>query len=559
MQTNTVGQKNYCETIAPCALLSFFCLLLLFSCHSISHAATAQQQIDKQLRSDSEKQIFERLRRQQEDRITPYLELQVPDAEESSDDPCFPVEKIDVSGASLMSPTQIAQITEKYLGECRRISDLKLLTTDINNWYMDAGYITSLAYLDQQDITDHQIDITVLEGKVESFDDPIAVKPNGVFWGQTNDYLNLRDLEVSVDRMNRLPSHQSKIDLQPGSEKGLTVVKVTTEKEAPWSLNTSVNNFGSKSTGRTQWNVSLNWDNTLGLYDQITLSKGINTPFKDSRRSQNHSISYSIPLGRLLASYRYSRSAYRQPIDAGVITLQSKGKTRNHLLSMDYRLYHDKNHKLDIESSLNRYEARNYLDDALLEASSFNLVKTSVTLKHLYHTQSLTTALSLSYLQGIDGLGAFHNTDLDETYQSWQLDGSLTKQWKHVNYSGSLHYQHAEKDQFSANQVSMGGPYSVRGYKKEGLYGNTGGYWRNEFIYPFDLEDGVTGDLYAGIDAGWVKKDDSSQSGTLVGNAIGLRLKIKDSNIDLYYSEPIRNEDVTETDEFLGVTFSLAM
>ena len=234
------------------ALLSFLCVF-----YSVTQAATPQERIEDRLRFDAEKRIFERLKRQRNNRIAPYLELEVLDVEEDPQAPCFPIETIDVEGATLIPPEKLAAILEAHIGACQRISDLKSIATDITNWYMDAGYITSLAYLDEQDIADRQIDVTVLEGKVESFDDPVAARRNGVFWGQTGDYLNLRDLEVSVDRMNRLPSHRSKIDLRSGSEHGLTVVNVTTEQQPPWRLTTSVNNFGSESTGKTQWNPLL--------------------------------------------------------------------------------------------------------------------------------------------------------------------------------------------------------------------------------------------------------------------------------------------------------------
>lgn len=199
------------------------------------------------------------------------------------------------------------------------------------------------------------------------------------------------------------------------------------------------------------------------------------------------------------------------------------------------------------------------MDDVLLEASSFNLVKTGLILKYLYYTQGLSSSLSLSYLQGIDGLGAFHHTALNETYQSWQLNGSLTKSWPNLNYSGSFHFQYASQDQFSANQISMGGPYSVRGYKQEGLYGNTGGYWRNELALPFMLEEGVTCDFYVGLDLGWVKKEDSTQGGTLLGGATGLRIKSKAAVLDFYYSEPQRKEDVSEADTFIGISLSVVI
>jgi hemolysin activation/secretion protein len=77
-----------------------------------------------------------------------------------------------------------------------------------------------------------------------------------------------------------------------------------------------------------------------------------------------------------------------------------------------------------------------------------------------------------------------------------------------------------------ASSLSVGGQYSVRGFKEQYLSGNRGGYWRNELTWQWMTIPGV-GTLSAtgALDARTCGEPEGiTDGGTLTGTSLGLEL-----------------------------------
>ncbi len=79
----------------------------------------------------------------------------------------------------------------------------------------------------------------------------------------------------------------------------------------------------------------------------------------------------------------------------------------------------------------------------------------------------------------------------------------------HLAYSFKTSGQYSADNLYNTEQLTMGGYYTVRGFKTQSLSGNSGAFMRNELIYtmPYWLPDELKVafakvDLFAGIDAG---------------------------------------------------------
>lgn len=142
--------------------------------------------------------------------------------------------------------------------------------------------------------------------------------------------------------------------------------------------------------------------------------------------------------------------------------------------------------------------------------------------------------------------------------KSWGLCAKveLVKYAQRFQYSFSGYYQHSNDQLFSTNQISIGGHYSVRGYQKEGLNGNTGYYVRNEFSYTpnsrflnyFDQT------YFIALDGGEIKKEEDTYGGRLFSDIFGLKLKKSNLDISFYYAMPLLKKDVSTTQNFFGAS-----
>lgn len=113
------------------------------------------------------------------------------------------------------------------------MADINRLVRDTTNAYLQRGYVTSQAWLQEQDISTGELLINVSEGRVESItlegESPLAVSM--AFPHMIDGVLNLRDIEQGMEQLNRLPSQQVSIDIQPSTHSGYSNIDIVGNKE----------------------------------------------------------------------------------------------------------------------------------------------------------------------------------------------------------------------------------------------------------------------------------------------------------------------------------------
>jgi len=211
---------------------------------------------------------------------------------------CFPVKRIHLQGASLISADAQAALFKPFMDQCLGVVQLNALLKSITDFYLERGYVTSRAYLPQQDLADGELEIRVVEGRLQGLDGGTVASPRELamsFPGQTGTLLNLRDLEQLLDQLNRLPSLQAQVQIEPGSELGSSKVQLSGQRQKPWRVSANRNNDGLPDTGEQQWGVGLDWDSPLGLADQLSLRGSGDTVSDHWTDSNNQSLIYSLP------------------------------------------------------------------------------------------------------------------------------------------------------------------------------------------------------------------------------------------------------------------------
>lgn len=73
-------------------------------------------------------------------------------------------------------------------------------------------------------------------------------------------------------------------------------------------------------------------------------------------------------------------------------------------------------------------------------------------------------------------------------------------------YLTSAYGQTSADNLYASERISVGGQYSVRGFKEQYLTGNRGAYWRNELNWQLMTQPGL-GELalIGALDSGWVQ------------------------------------------------------
>lgn len=78
------------------------------------------------------------------------------------------VTHIHFEGASQLSASQQTRLTSPYLNSCMGLIHINALIRDVSQWYLAAGFVTSRAFLPEQDLAKGTLTIAVLEGRIEA-------------------------------------------------------------------------------------------------------------------------------------------------------------------------------------------------------------------------------------------------------------------------------------------------------------------------------------------------------------------------------------------------------
>lgn len=447
--------------------------------------------------------------------------------------PCFVIRRIELSGATLLSPSAKNRLTAPWINQCLDMARLTRLTDAVSDWYISRGYITSRAFLTEQDLSGGVLHLAVLEGKLQH------IRLEGVpdrtlkmtFPGLEGKILNLRDIEQGMEQLNRVRQRPVEIEILPGDRQGYSVVNLTATPEFPLSGSVSFDNSGQKSTGTGQLNGALYGNNLLGLADKWFISGGRSSDFSNSKDAQNFAAGVSIPYGYGLLDYSYSWSNYLSTIDNNGYFWRSTGDTETHRLTGSWVLFRNGDIKTGVSAGITHRINRNYLDDVLLATSSRKLSSLSLGINHTQKIASGVATLNPTFTQGVPWFGAEDDSDKQgdvpkAEFRKWSLNGSFQrpladKLW----WLTSVYFQWSPDRLYGSERLTLGGETSVRGYKEQYISGDNGGYWRNELNYSL-LTLPWVGDVgvLAAIDGGWLKKDglDRYASGTLWGTALGL-------------------------------------
>ena len=516
---------------------------------SLNSATAAPTPGDQDLIRDRQNRLLEEQRRRLEElQDLPGKDTQPQAPALPADTRCFPIQDIELKGADSLSAADHTRLLKPYIGQCLGVAQLNELLKVITDYYIAKGRVTSRAYLPQQDLSSGHLQVLVVEGKLEALkgaegssvtDRELAM----AFPGKVGEALNLREVEQLVDQLSRLPSKQAQMELTPGRQIGGSEVVVKNVPQKPWRASLSRNNDGQKSTGEQQWGAGLEWDSPLGLADQLILRGGHDAISDHQKTSKSSMFYYNLPWGWWNFSYSYSESEYRTFGRVDDFKFKQNGDSQNHQLRAERVIHRDDVSKTSVNVGLTHLRTNNYVLDARLPTSSNRLSEFQVGLTHGRRIGSAFVNLDVGMQNGI---GAF---DAQSNRQERDARGNLTATPRYRKYTATMSYlqpftlwgeslsfsslatgQRSEDVLYSPQRMSLGGSYSVRGFKDQQLNGDSGGYWRNEvrwarpvtldWMRPAFAEYGAS----VGYDQGVIRNDryNDDEHGRVSSNSVEL-------------------------------------
>lgn len=482
--------------------------LILAIAAAFSFATAAQAQVppsvlqnQNRIQQEQQRLLNEEFRRQELQKALqrPTREETPKPAEEEEPDlvtSCVNIRKIMFTGNSEISDWSIKRITKQYKGTCMSLPQINQMLNKITDLYIEKGYITSRAYMTmpQKRLKRGILEIKIVEGKLSKVEGLGLGQVLTAFPFMIGGVLNLRDIEQGIDQLNRLPSNSATMDIKPDDKNEYSKLEVKNKPKGTTRLTFFTDNAGSESTGETRFGMRAAQDNLLGLNEQINMSYA-NSPSKDyDHRDANYlTVGASIPFGYWALNNNFSWSNYRTSfLLYNGDRFYSYGNSVTNSLSLDRLLARGQRYKISASGGLTYKRNQNYtkvLDLKMQnEVSSRDLAIVNLGLSSTFYLDNGVLYFNPTYNKGTKWFGALndnHNNYTQEAqYEAWKLYayGSFNL-FNIATYTATFDGQYSQDELYGTEAFYLGGEYSVRGFRNEGVQGDSGYAFRNDLDF----------------------------------------------------------------------------
>ena len=192
--------------------------------------------------------------------------------------PSFVVQKIEVTGSSILTPEDLEPLTAPLEGTEVTVEDLRAVADGITQMYLDRDFITSRAILADQDIIDGVVEIRVIEGKLSNIEVEGTEHLNESYITSRIELgaktpLNTAQLEDQLRLLRANPLFESvEASLRAGEDLGESILIVRVTEASRFGGSVSIDNYSPPSVGSERMVVSGRFRNITGLGDEFSAS-----------------------------------------------------------------------------------------------------------------------------------------------------------------------------------------------------------------------------------------------------------------------------------------------
>jgi hemolysin activation/secretion protein len=488
IKINKFLMKTLVRRIIGCGvyiLVSTFIFLKPAGSQTTSNPAVEQQRLETQ---ESSRQIEDRFKAF-EKTVFEIPKEEVP-PQEVPEEIRFLIKHIVVTGNSAVSDTSIREITSPYEDREMTLAEAKTIARKITTFYRIKGYVTSIAYVPPQKFDQETLEIKILEGtlghvKVQGnkfFKTENLLRPVKKLTGQVLEY---GEVKKGLIAMNAHPDREVKAVILPGQMVGTSDLVLDVKDHLPIHVGAEINNFGTKLTGKNRYGVTMTDNNLLGQ-DDILAAR-----FQWGREVTALSTQYVRPVGdngmEMGATFSYT--------DAGVggefKDLDINGKAYAYSLFLNRPLFTLGIFDFTGTGAFESMTVRNTVLDQLTSRDKLRMLHTGL---NFDETDAWGKCIGENeFIFGVPWLGSSEKNDplLSRAGAGANFMKFISTLYRlQPIHDSTLLYikafgQWTPDRLLSAEQMDIGGIYSVRGYPQSDFLGDTGIGTNIELRIPF--------------------------------------------------------------------------
>ena len=435
--------------------------------------------------------------------------------------PCVAVRHIALTGAESDRFQFVLQDlvagADPAIGRCLGAEGVSIAAARAQRRLTARGFTTSRILLEPQDLSQGSLRLSLLPGRISAirFADgtsPRATQLNAVP-ARVGDILNLRDIEQALENLRRVPTVEADIQIVPGKGPAESELILRWRQALPLRLSLSLDDSGTRATGRYQASATLSADHWWTLNDLFYLTQGrdLGGGEPGARGTRNASLHYSLPLGYWGLGFNASRYSYFQSVAGLYQDYRYSGSGAQQDITLSRLVHRDGASKTTLQLKAFARQSRNFIDDTEIEVQRRATGGWEFGAEHQHQFGRARLELRASFKRGTGAFGALPAPEQaygegTSRLQVLNVDAAWSQPvdlWgARLHFSSQWRGQRERTPLTPQDRFAIGGRYSVRGFDGESsLTGERGWVWRNEL----GLLLGDSGQqLYAGVDQGRV-------------------------------------------------------
>ena len=543
----------------------------------------AQTLPDPNLQLQRQEQQREYLQQQTESKA--YLQLGKPQTAQApqqiplNETPCALIQTIRIENQSIQN-AHFNTLLQKALsgknqadnpiGRCLGQQGITLIIARLQEVLIEQGYITSQAQVAAQDLKNGELFIQIKAGRIAQIN-IVGTKINSRALAlQNENILNLRDIEQSIENLERLKSISVQAQISPSDTLDHSDLAINLSTQKPLRFSFLINDNGSRNTGKIQSNLSLEWDNPLHLADSLYLSIGqaLGGYNRGPRGSENQFLQYRIPIGYWQIAAMYSQNHYEQTLYGPFASYLYHGQSKQAELKLERVLHRSGSSRTAAHINAFMRRSNNYINDLEVLVQRRQVGGWQIGLDH---TQYFTNSTLNAQFEFKRGTGAFNSIPAPEekfsegSSRMQVLSGRLN--WNRpfnlfahsFNYNSQFEWQHNFSPLTPQDQLCLGGRYSVRGFSGEQtLCGERDQLWQQELSTPISTQKNLH--AYLDFDIGQVdvpitsKKNQRFSISCIALGLRGVHTLPKNTLLqyDIFIGQPISNPFTDQSEKTIG-------
>ncbi len=474
--------------------------------------------------------------------------------------PCFVINRITLEGEQAdrfqwASPAANVK-GDPALGRCLGTAGINVVMSRVQNAIVERGFVTTRVLAQPQDLTTGTLALTVVPGTLRQIRFAEGTHRDATLWNaipaRSGDLLNLRDIEQGLENFKRVPTAEADIQISPAE--GADAAPGQSDLVVQWSqqrlvrFNLSLDDSGSKATGKTQAGATMSLDHALRQNDLFYVNLNHDVFSGGKRGTKGFTFHYSVPVGYWLFGATRSGYEYEQTVAGNQQSYLYSGESYNAEVRATRLLFRNASSKTSMYLRAWERDSRNFIDDTEILVQRRRMGGWELGLNHRHFIGQATLDGTVGFRRGTGAFGSIaapeelfgEATSHPKIYfADAQLSLPFQLGQQRLRYTGSWRAQWNRGGLVPQDRFAIGGRYTVRGFDGEmSLMGERGWLIRNDI----GLALGGGQEFYVGADYGHVGGSATQwQVGNdLAGSVIGLRGSYRGLYWDGFVGAPLK-------------------